>query len=116
MKVLILEDEPLIALATQMLVEDEGWTAVGPFPQVGPALAAVTGGATIDCALLDCLVGDLASWPVADALAARGIPFAFTSGNDSRSMEPRFAAFPAFAKPVDETALKDFLREIAKTC
>jgi DNA-binding response OmpR family regulator len=113
MKVLILEDEPLIALAMQFLVEDEGWSVVGPFSHVESARVVVDGDAEIDCALLDCLVGDYASWPVADGLTRRGVPFAFTSGNDARSIEPRFAAAPVFAKPVDEAAVKTFLRAIA---
>ena len=109
MNVLILEDEPLIAMAMAALVEDEGWSVVGPFSVVADAVAAIAGGAAIDCALLDCNLGNAPSWPVADLLAARDIPFAFSSGQAAADIEPRFADRPCFAKPIDETKVKLFL-------
>lgn len=109
MNVLILEDEPLIAMSMEALVEDEGWAVVGPFSVVADAVAAITAGAAVDCALLDCNLGGLPSWPVADALAARNIPFAFTSGQSAADIEPRFADRPSFTKPIDEGKVKRFL-------
>ena len=113
MNVLILEDEPLIAMSMEALIEDEGWRAVGPFAAVEDALAAILGGVVIDCALLDCNLGGVPSWPVADGLAERGVPFAFTSGQLAADIEPRFADRPIFAKPIDETRVKGFLAEQA---
>jgi CheY-like chemotaxis protein len=109
MNVLILEDEPLIAMSMQALVEDSGWAVVGPLSKVAEAVAVVTGGAEIDCALLDCNLNGEPSWSVADALVERNIPFAFTSGQSARDIDPRFADRPTFTKPVDETKLKRFL-------
>jgi CheY-like chemotaxis protein len=109
MNILILEDEPLIAMSMQALVEDHGWTVVGPFAGVADALAAIAGGADVDCALLDCNLGGQASWPVADLLAAKGIPFAFTSGQSAKDIEPRFSDRPSFTKPIDEAKVKRFL-------
>jgi CheY-like chemotaxis protein len=109
MNVLILEDEPLIAMSMEALVEDQGWTVVGPFAVVADAIAAITGGGAIDCALLDCNLGGQPSWPVADVLAARNIPFAFTSGQSARDIDPRFTGRPTFAKPIDEAKVKRFL-------
>ncbi len=111
LNVLIVEDEPLIAMAMQMLVEDEGGTAIGPYSEVGAAVSAARDGARIDCALLDCNLGREACWPVADALAARGVPFAFTSGQAGKDILERFAGRPIFVKPVDDEKVKRFLRE-----
>lgn len=114
LRVMIVEDEPLIAMAMEMLVEDEGGQPLGPHAAVAPAVAMVEGGEAIDVALLDCNLGRDASWPVADALAARGIPFAFTSGQGIKDIAERFAGRPVFAKPVDEEKLKRFLRQFVR--
>jgi CheY-like chemotaxis protein len=109
MNVLILEDEPLIAMSMQALVEDQGWSVVGPFATVASAIAAISAGGKIHCALLDCNLGGERSWPVADVLAQRDIPFAFTSGQTAKDIDPRFADRPSFTKPIDETRVERFL-------
>jgi CheY-like chemotaxis protein len=115
MNVLILEDEPLIAMSMQALVEDNGWAVVGPFSNVVDAVAALGAGTSVDCALLDCNLDGEPSWAVADALAQRNVPFAFTSGQSASDIDPRFAGRPTFAKPVDEQKLKHFLASNAAT-
>lgn len=111
LNVMIVEDEPLIAMMMEALVEDVGGSTLGPFANLPSAVAAVDGRAQIDVALLDCNLGRDASWPVADALAARGIPFAFTSGKGPKDIIERFSDRPVFAKPVDEEKLKRFLQQ-----
>lgn len=109
--VLIVEDEPLIAMAMEMLVqEEEGGVALGPHGAVAPALAEIGKGGRIDVATLDCNLGREPAWPVADALAARGIPFAFTSGQGANDIPDRFRDRETFSKPVDDEKLKRFLR------
>ncbi len=68
---------------------------------------------TISCALLDCNLGKETSWAIADILAQRGIPFAFTSGKGLRDIEPRFHDRPIFIKPVDESKVKAFIEHHA---
>jgi len=114
MRVMIVEDEPLIALAMQMMIEDEGWLVAGPFAAVKPAMDAVAAGETIDCALLDCNLGGETSWQLADALIARKTPFAFTSGQGREDIDPRFGDVKTFPKPVDERRVKQFLLQIAE--
>ncbi|MDZ4760988.1 MAG: response regulator [Alphaproteobacteria bacterium] len=111
--VLIVEDEALVALMMQMLVEDEGWTAIGPVGTVAKAIETVNAGIEIGCALLDLNLRGETSWPVADALAAKGIPFAFTSGYGASGLETRFADRPIFPKPIDENAVRRFLTRMA---
>jgi CheY-like chemotaxis protein len=113
MNVLILEDEPLIAMSMEALVEDLGGKVVGPFARIADAIAAISDGADVSCALLDCNLGGSPSWPVAEALAARRIPFAFTSGQSPKDIDPRFADRPSFAKPIDEARVKRFLANLA---
>lgn len=112
--VLIVEDEPLIGAAMEMLVEDLGGAVVGPFMTVSAGLSGLEKAGQIDCALLDCNLGRETSSPIADALVARGVPFAFTSGKGIQDIEPRFRDRPVFAKPVDEAKLKGFLQGHAR--
>jgi len=110
--VMIVEDEPLIAMMMEALVEDVGGATRGPYTNVPAAMGALERGEAVDVALLDCNLGrGEHSWPVADALAARGIPFAFTSGQGAKEMVERFVDRPVFAKPVDEEGLRRFLRQ-----
>ena len=112
--VLIVEDEPLIGAAMQMLAEDIGATVSGPHVTLAEGLAAVGNDSRIDCALLDCNLGRETSWQIAEELAARAVPFAFTSGKGVGDIDPRFAGRPVFSKPVDEAKVKAFL-EAAKS-
>lgn len=113
MIVLIVEDEPLIALAMQMLVEDEGWSVLGPFATPAAARSALASGASFDVALLDCWLGNQSCWDIAETLEARSIPFAFASGRGKEEIDPRFAKRPVFEKPVDEEQVRRFLRSVA---
>ena len=113
--VMIVEDEPLIGAAMQMLVEDLGGTVSGPHMTLAEGLAAAGSISGVDCALLDCNLGRDTSWPIAEALAARGIPFAFTSGKGIGDIDPRFSSRPVFPKPVDESKLKSFLEGLKQS-
>jgi hypothetical protein len=110
--VMIVEDEPLIGVAMQMLVEDLGGVVSGPHMTLADGLGAAAVGGLVHCALLDCNLGRDASWPIAEVLAARGVPFAFTSGKSANDIDPRFADRPVFPKPVDETRLKNWLEAL----
>jgi CheY-like chemotaxis protein len=114
MQVLVVEDEPLIAMSMQMLVEDCGWSVLGPFDDIDTVLKAINAGARVDCALLDCNLKGKVAWPVAEALERMGVPFAFTSGQGARDIDARFASRPIFTKPVDEELVKRFLQGVAR--
>lgn len=109
---MIIEDEPLIAMAMEMLVEDAGGQVIGSHTTVKEALDGIAAEPRIDVVLLDLNLGKEPAWPVAEALAARGVPFGFTSGQGAT--DPRFADRPVFAKPVNEEKLKRFLRQYAR--
>ncbi len=110
--VLILEDEPLIAMSMQAFVEDLGWQVVGPFATVDAAASEIESGKSVSCALLDCNLGGQPSWPIADLLANRGVPFAFTSGQSLNDIDPRFQARPMFGKPIEDEQVRRFLRGV----
>ncbi len=103
-KILILEDEGLVALTMEDILEDLGCEIVGSFGGVGPALAWLEGRPELDGALLDVNLGGEMVYPVADVLIARGVPIIFATGYGA-SPDPRYGAIPVAAKPVTGSRL-----------
>lgn len=98
-RVLVAEDEYLLADDLSHALAQAGAEVLGPVPSVEEATAFVARDERIDAAVLDVnLRGDMV-FPVADALAARGIPFAFATGYDRWALPDRFAAVPRVEKP-----------------
>jgi DNA-binding response OmpR family regulator len=78
-RVLVVEDEFLIALDIAGVLEQAGIAVIGPAGTVGDALQAIEG-EVVHGALLDAHLGGEPVTRIADVLKARGIPFAFVSG------------------------------------
>jgi CheY-like chemotaxis protein len=97
--VLIVEDEWLIATDLAEAVRTLGYEVVGPVYSVSAALDLLDT-AQVDGALLDVNLRGETSYPVAEALAARGIPFAFLSGYASSQLRTDFEDCPLLSKPV----------------
>jgi CheY-like chemotaxis protein len=104
LKVLLIEDEGLVAMTMEDMLDDLGCEVVGSFGAVGPALEWLAGAPQFDGALLDVNLGGEMVYPVADALLALGAPFVFTTGYGA-SPDPRYAAVPVVTKPVNQTRL-----------
>lgn len=112
LRLLIVEDEPLIALELTGLVEDAGAVVVGAASDPAAALRLIADLA-IDGAVLD---GNLHGEPVdgvADALAAAGVPFLFVSGYGRDHLPAGHGDAPLVGKPFDA---KQLLREIGAMC
>jgi CheY-like chemotaxis protein len=97
-RVLVVEDEYLVAMDMSAYLEAAGAHVVGPASNVSAALAALER-TELDGAILDVNLRGEMAYPVADALAARGIPFVFTTGYDARSVPDRFAGVKRCEKP-----------------
>jgi two-component sensor histidine kinase/two-component SAPR family response regulator len=106
-KVLLVEDEPLVAMMMTQMIADLGGEVIGPFGTLGEALDGLPD--AIDAALLDVNVGGEFVYPLADRLAARGTPITFLTGYDSRSIDTRFAGSSVLTKPIDEPDLVNAL-------
>jgi DNA-binding response OmpR family regulator len=91
-RVLIAEDEVIVAMELQQLMEDHGAEALGPCYTVESALETVAGGKP-SVAILDVRLGRRMISPVARALADRGVPFIFYSGQSESDEE--IAAWPS---------------------
>ncbi|HEY0292465.1 MAG TPA: response regulator [Hansschlegelia sp.] len=98
LKILVVEDEAMIAMLFEDMLLDSGAAVVGPASGVKAALAAIAA-ERIDGALLDVNLGGEQSFEVADALAARGVPFVFVTGYGEAGVRDRFPAAPTLQKP-----------------
>jgi CheY-like chemotaxis protein len=97
--ILIVEDEPLIAMMLEDFLESMGHTIVGMVETVADALAKVEEGG-FEVAILDVhLKGGEHIWPVADALVERGIPFVLATGGHIEPPPERHAGAPVLSKP-----------------
>jgi two-component sensor histidine kinase len=102
-RILVLEDEPLIAMMTSRMVRELGGVVVGPFATIGEASAAL--GEPIDGALLDVNVGGQLVYDLAAEIKDRGAPITFLTGYHAGAIHPRFADAPVLTKPIDRDDL-----------
>ena len=110
-KVLVVEDEFIIALDVSETVRDLGYALDGPYPDKEKAFLAIED-ALPDCAILDVFTGDGEVYPLADALTKAGVPIIFHSGHVSPSeVRERYPLAWACAKPCSPDKLIDVLQE-----
>ncbi|PSC03422.1 response regulator [Alsobacter soli] len=106
LRVLVVEDELLVALALEDILNDMGCEIVGPFSQIEEAESAARS-ERLDAAILDVNVRGRLIYPVAELLAQRGVPVLFCSGYADTPVLPQpFRSLPQVAKPYDEIALR----------
>ncbi len=99
LNILIVEDEPLIAMMLEDFLDALDKRVVGTADCVADALQLVAAGG-IDGAILDVnLRGGEQSWPIADALAAAGVPFLLATGGGDASVIDAHQGRPVLAKP-----------------
>lgn len=112
-RILIVEDETLIAMVLEDILGDLGCEVVASCSSVTRALQVVDSGTKIDAAILDIELNEEKSWPVAAALTARGVPFTFSTGHGADAqIDSPFAAAPVLEKPFDEEGLTRILVQL----
>ncbi len=104
-RVLLVEDEALVAMVMRDMLTELGFHVVGPFGRSADAAAAARD-EDVDAAVLDINLDGEAAYPVADLLAARGIPFVFVTGYGAESIDGRFAHVPVLQKPIERAMLE----------
>jgi CheY-like chemotaxis protein len=98
-RILVVEDEYLIAATLSDQLEGVGSVVVGPVPSVERAMKAIESDPEIDAAILDVNLGGVKVYPVADALLARHIPFVFASGYEDDFIRTRYPQIRNCQKP-----------------
>lgn len=111
-RVLVVEDEFLVSLATTDLLESIGCEVVGPAARLATAVQLAQS-ESLDAAVLDIDIAGEAVWPVALELQQRSVPFLFLSVHSPLRVFPaRFAIAPRLGKPLVQRRLLDYLSAI----
>jgi CheY-like chemotaxis protein len=98
LRILIVEDEMLVAMNIEDMLLDLGHEVAGLASRLAPALA-LAAEADIDAAVLDVNLAGEQSFPVADLLDKRGIPFLFATGYGLAGIEERYRGRTVLQKP-----------------
>lgn len=104
-RVLVVEDEFIVAAVLEDTLEAFGCRVVGPASRVGEALDLIEL-EPIDAAVLDVNIAGEVVMPVADALASRGIPFVFATAYGRAGVEARHLDRAVLQKPYDVRSLQ----------
>ena len=110
-RILLVEDEMIIAMMLEDLLADLGYDVVGIAARADEALAIIQA-QSIDAAILDLNLAGQRSDSVADSLAARDIPFVFSTGYGEQGLKPEYRDRPLLKKPFRSADLERVLASL----
>ena len=113
-RILVVEDEYLVAEDVRRWLQGHGAEVIGPAPRLARALALIAS-ERIDAAVLDIHIAGELVFTAADALAERRIPFLFVSGFDRSIIPARFAHVQLLAKPILLESLLQAMTDVVGT-
>jgi CheY-like chemotaxis protein len=108
-RILIVEDEPFIAMLLGDMLEELGYSVTAAFSHVAETLDYLAS-AEVDIALLDVNLGTEKIDPIADLLAARNCPFIFTTGYGQAGVPQKYADNFVLQKPFQLSQLADAIK------
>ena len=106
-RILVVEDEYMMAEDLQHALEKAGAQVIGPVPSVADALRLLAAEEAVDGAILDVNLRGETAFPVADALRERNMPFVLATGYEQWALPDAYKDAPRCDKPVD-------LRQLAR--
>jgi CheY-like chemotaxis protein len=109
-RILLVEDEPAVAMMVEDMLADLGCEAVGPALRLEEAVELART-AALDAAILDVNMGGRDSADVAEALARRAIPFVFATGYGRSGVPGEWAGGIVLQKPYTQAELAEALDE-----
>jgi CheY-like chemotaxis protein len=113
-RVLVVEDEAIVAMLVEDMLTELGHSVVGPAMRLDQALPLARE-AEFDFAILDVNLGGQLSFPVADVLRARGIPFIFATGYGRTGVEDAYRDTITLMKPFERSDVeRAFARTLAR--
>ncbi|MFJ6023665.1 response regulator [Brevundimonas sp. NPDC092305] len=110
-RILVVEDESLVAMLLETILEDMECVPVGPVSSVADALKTVDEEDALDAALLDVNVAGTYVFPVAEALKAKGVPFVFSTGYGEGGLPDEWRGQPTIQKPFTEDTVRQALMQ-----
>jgi DNA-binding response OmpR family regulator len=109
--VLVIEDELLVAWSLIDELQAQGWKVLGPFGDVASAQQAAAT-LSFDIAVLDINLRGEMSFPVAEHIASRGIPYVFLTGYSNTSLPEQFRSVAWMSKPCNGVELRRRLSQL----
>jgi CheY-like chemotaxis protein len=109
-KVLLVEDEGLVAALLQDMIEDLGHEVFAVAGRFEAASQMVADGA-FDFAVLDVNLNGTYTYPLAETLRRRGIPFVFATGYGASALQGEWSGTPVLQKPFQMQDLQHVMRE-----
>ncbi|HHY51549.1 MAG TPA: response regulator [Alphaproteobacteria bacterium] len=110
-RVLVVEDEYLVALLVEDMLQTLGYEVAEIAPNLAAATTAAEAG-EFDVAILDVNLNGTMSGPVAEILTRRNIPFIFATGYGKAGPHEQFAHAPSLQKPFEESDLSRMLSSV----
>ena len=110
-RVLIVEDEMMVAMLVEDMLIDLGFDVVGPAYRLSDGLLLAER-EPIDMALLDVNLNGARSFPVAAVLTERGIPFVFATGYGLMGVQAEYPGVPVVSKPFTSAKLHEAFEKV----
>ena len=115
LRLLVIEDETMIAIMLEDLLEELGCVVVEVAGTLSKGLALANDeGLELDGAILDVNLGGEKVYPVAERLSDRGVPFIFCTGYGMAGLAAKFAHIPTLAKPYEVEDLQGALAALVE--
>lgn len=114
-KLLIVEDEPLLAMQLSHSLKDYGWDVLGVAGSIEDANRILSDKSRPDAAILDVDLGGSPVFPLARSLRRSGIPFIFCTGYEDLDYSSEFSSCTAVRKPATALQLVRALRDVVRT-
>jgi DNA-binding response OmpR family regulator len=111
MRILLVEDEAMIAILVEDMAADFGGELVATADRLDDAVAQASEG-DFDLAVLDLNLAGTFTFPVADILRPRGIPFVFATGYGTSGLDPGYEDEVTLQKPFVANELEKVIRKI----
>ena len=111
-RVLVAEDEWIIAVDLAQVLRDFRAEVVGPVPTLNRALSLLAAEPHLTSAVVDVNLRGMMAYPLADELQRRGVPIVLATGYDAESIPPRYASLLRCHKPLEADAVARALQSL----
>ena len=111
MRLLIIEDDPLLLRSLSRILMAAGYDIAGTPGSVAAALATIAAG-SFDAAILDANLRRQSAAPIAAALKERAVPFVVVTGYNHRQLAETFSGAPCLSKPFEVDQLLTLMQQL----
>ena len=111
MRLLVVEDEVIVGMLVEDMLQELGYEVTALSTHLDQAVELASS-SDIDFAVLDLNLNGQLSYPVADVLRGRGLPFIFATGYGAKILMPPYAGTPTLQKPFQLEDLRQTLAGI----